>query len=359
MFYPFWSLPMFEFAKKLIQRKKPETRRPEALHPEARRPEALREGGDSGLTVSCHHLPPDAEAIVRDWFAGRITTFTLSGDRSVYIPQASAGHPQIKIKGAGMRGGAIQFGTYLKSGPVAPLFDYDGRRMEDMALGHDGAMVGGASMQQAVTEWRMTQRVQSLGYRAIPCHGYGSVFDGQHRSWFSVFGWDDTWRDSVKPPMGTVDTYRDLSLQASEITLALARDHGIVGFLWLIRDADGTPMLKDLHPFRQMDPMNMSQVSWVMQVCHALHITAINTRILSKAWFGDDAPKEAPLWLFSSVCPDVTLADWDQLRFSVVAKYMINSHPEFSTEALLDLLEANPITARLMALCPPEFAPVR
>lgn len=335
---------MSEVDKKLTQRTQPQTFRP---------------GGDQGLVVSCHHLSAEVEAIVRDWFAGRITTFKPSGDRSVYIAQAGGGYPQIKIKGAGMRGGAIQFGTYLNSGPVSPLFDYDGRRMEDLAVGHDGAFVGGASMQQAVTEWRVTQLVQALGYRAMPCLGYGSVFDGQHRSWFSVFGWDDTWRDSPKPPMGSLEIFRDLSLQSGEITIKLARDHGLVGFSWLIRDAEGTAMLKDLHPFRRLDPVNISQVSWVMQVCHALHITAINTRILSKAWFGEDAPEEAPLWLFASLYPDVTLQDWDRLRFSVVAKYMINPHPEFSTEALLDLLESNPITARLMAVCPPEFVPVR
>ena len=280
-------------------------------------------------------------------------------ERSVYIPIRGDGHPQIKIKGAGLNGRAIQFGNYLTAGPVSPLFDYDGRMMEDVALGHDGAFVGGASMQQAVTELRVTELVQELGYAVVPCIGYGSVFDGQHRSWFSVFGWNDRWVDARRPPIGTVESFRELSLRASEIALELAIEHRLVGFFWMIRDEEGKPLLKDLHPIRRIDPVNMSQLSWVMQVYHALHIGAINTRILVNTWFGKDAPPEAPLWLLWPFCPEATLEDWDRLRFSVVAKYMTKPHPNFSTEALLNFLEGNPISAHLMALCPPEYVPVR
>lgn len=335
---------MDEFAKKLTQSVPPTT---------------PRQGGDPDLVVTCYHMPADVEVIARDWFAGRITDFQPSGDRSVMISQAGDGYPQIKIKGAGLRGGAVQFGTYLDAGPVSPLFDYDGRRMEDVAAGHDGAFVGGASMQQAVTEWRVTHLVEEMGYRAVPCLGYGSVFDGQHRSWFSVFGWHDGWLATAQPPMGTIKVFEDLALISGEVTFRLAKEHRLAGYSWLIRDADGTPILKDLHPFRRLDPVNMSQVSWVMQTYHALHITAINTKIIGQNWFGKAASEHAPLRLFLPICPEATLEDWDRLRFSVVAKYMSNPHPDFSTEALLDLLEGNPISARLMALCPAEFAPVR
>ena len=47
--------------------------------------------------------------------------------------------------------------------------------MEDVASGHDNAYVGGASFQQAATEYRMTQRLASLGYRVVPCLGFGKV----------------------------------------------------------------------------------------------------------------------------------------------------------------------------------------
>lgn len=335
---------MLKIARKLIRRRRRKKPRPEPPR---------------DLTVTSSHLPPDVDAIVRDWFAGRITDYTRSGERSALVHKAAAGHPGIKIKGAGLNGGPIRFGVYRKTGPVAPLFDYDGRRMEDVALGHDGAFAGGASMQQAVTEWRVTRHLQELGISVLPCLGYGSVFDGQHRSWFSVFGWNSDWQGKLNPPKDTIATLREMSHMVSETLLRLAVDHRLAGFAWAIRDADGVPMLKDLHPFRKLDPMNMSQVSWVMQVYYAFHILAVSNRSIFKGRFGEETPDEVPVWMFNAFCPEATVEDWDRLRFSVVTDYIINAHPDFSTEALLDLLEGNPISARLMEHCPPEFARVR
>ena len=61
------------------------------------------------------------------------------------------------------------------SGPKAKLFDFDGRMMEDVASGHDNAYVGGATFQQAVIEYRVTQLLASLGYPVVPCLGFGRV----------------------------------------------------------------------------------------------------------------------------------------------------------------------------------------
>jgi hypothetical protein len=47
--------------------------------------------------------------------------------------------------------------------------------MEDLASGHDNAYAGGASFQQAAVEYHMTQRLASLGYRVVPCLGFGKV----------------------------------------------------------------------------------------------------------------------------------------------------------------------------------------
>jgi hypothetical protein len=58
---------------------------------------------------------------------------------------------------------------------MAPVFDYDGRMMEDLASGHNNAYAGGASFQQAAVEYRMTQRLASLGYRVVPCLGFGKA----------------------------------------------------------------------------------------------------------------------------------------------------------------------------------------
>ena len=311
------------------------------------------------IEVTHCHLPEDVARIASDWFAGRIETFSILGERSVVIPVPGQPCRLIKIKGAGLNGGGIDFGTYLSRGPVAPLFDFDGRRMVDVATGHDGAFVGGCSHQQAVIEWAMTRKVAALGYRAMPCPGYGSVFDGTHRSWFSVFEMDADWILSARPPQGTIDDYRVLALRMGEITLDLAVRHGLIGFAWLIRDSAGGTILKDLHPFRQADPLNMSRQAWVMQTIYALHINAINSRILCDAWYGGDSDPEAPLWLFRAACPAATLEDWDDLRFRVVAPYMLRPLNDFHPERLADLIDANPIAASLTALCPPGYAPLR
>ena len=73
------------------------------------------------------------------------------------------------------------------TGPKAPLFDFDGRMMEDVASGHDNAYVGGATFQQAVIEYRVTQLLASLGYPVVPCLGYGRVERSGLSSWCSVF----------------------------------------------------------------------------------------------------------------------------------------------------------------------------
>lgn len=324
------------------------------------RPDApIAPQGDPSLTIDCRHLPEGVEALVRDWFAGSIRDFELSGARSVLIPFENNGCTHIKIKGAGFNGGGVQFGRLRQSGPDAPLFDYDGRRMVDVALGHDGAYFGGASMQQAVTEWRVSRFVDDLGMPVVPCVGYGSLFNGTHRSWFSVYQWKSDWIDVHASPTSTVDDYKDLGFNSGMAALDLALNHNLVGFLSALRDPGGTYVLKDLHPFRRIDPFNYSQLSWVMQVYHGLHVIAINTHMLVSNRFGEDAAVDAgvsPIWSF---LPDATRADWDRLRFSLVAGYMNKDPVEFSTIALLRLLEENPISAKLLEICPPEFARVR
>ncbi|APE43915.1 hypothetical protein BOO69_11220 [Sulfitobacter alexandrii] len=305
--------------------------------------------------VQCREMPEDVGELCQKWFSGRISQFEQTGERSIYIPYEFQRFDRIKIKGAGLNGSAIQFGTYLERGPVAPLFDFDGRAMMDVASGHDGAYVGGSSMQQAVTEYRMSHLLTKLGFSTVPCLGYGQVHQNGHSSWFTVYGWRTSWIDSVKPPQGDVQTYRAMTIRNSEIALELARKHRLIGNFWMVRNEDGDYLLKDLHLFRRADPLNMSQVSWVMQTYFALHITAISTRLLCQKWHDEDVAQEAPLWMIWPFCPEATLEDWDLLRFRVVAKYMLQSHPAFDPEQLCDLLRSNPITARIMDLCPTEF----
>ena len=303
----------------------------------------------------CYEMREDIAELCQRWFRGQVSDFRRTGERSIYLTYQGQGFDALKIKGAGLNGAGIQFGTYLERGPVAPVFDYDGRAMMDIASSHDGAFVGGASFQQAITEYRMSQLLPKLGYATMPCLGYGRISKDGHTSWFTVFGSKTSWIDSVKPPLASAETYRAMTMKNSEIALELARTHGLIGYFWMLRDARGHYLLKDLHPFRRADPLNMSQISWVMQTYFALHITAINTRILCQNWHDEDTATQAPMWMIWPFCPDATVEDWDLLRFRIVAKYMLQQHPEFNPETLQDLLRSNPITERLLQLCPAEF----
>jgi hypothetical protein len=71
--------------------------------------------------------------------------------------------------------------------------------MEDVASGHDNAYVGGASFQQATTEYRVTQLLASLGYPVVPCLGFGKVEQAGLASWFSVLELQSDWA-SIRPP---------------------------------------------------------------------------------------------------------------------------------------------------------------
>src|SRR6516225_4968636 len=98
---------------------------------------------ESSLTF--WHTSPAVEAVVGEWFANYALPRKLDGDRSVRIPHPDYEGLELKIKGAGYRGGAILFGKFHQSQLKAPLFDFEGRMMEDVASGHDSAFVGGAS----------------------------------------------------------------------------------------------------------------------------------------------------------------------------------------------------------------------
>ncbi|MGE3529569.1 MAG: hypothetical protein AB7G54_09080, partial [Methyloceanibacter sp.] len=137
--------------------------------------------------IELRHLDGAVAERVRAFFAGEISNFKKDQGRSVLIAHPAKEGIEIKIKGAGLYGRGIQFGTRRKTGPKAVLFDYDGRMMDDVASGHDNAYVGGASFQQVATEYRMTQRLAALGYKVVPCLGLGRVEKDGLSSWFSVF----------------------------------------------------------------------------------------------------------------------------------------------------------------------------
>src|SRR5712671_4560392 len=121
-----------------------------------------------------HATGPVAER-VRRWFETTRRVGKPDGSRSIRLPHPEKRGFDIKIKGAGLLGGQIRFGRFLRAGPLAPLFDFDGRLMADVASGHDNAYLGGASFQQAATEFAVSRTLAGLGHAVVPCLGYGRV----------------------------------------------------------------------------------------------------------------------------------------------------------------------------------------
>ena len=311
-------------------------------------------------SIESRHVPEACQAAVRDWFAGRLAAAKVDGTRSIHLPHPDGGERMLKVKGAGFAGGPIQFGVYHSTGPKATQFDFDGRMMDDVASGWDGAFEGGASLQQVVTEYNMAQRLTALGYAVIPCLGYGRAIKGGLSSWFAVFDHEPGLRtdaDMMYPGIG-IEEWKHLNTVIGELMFTLAVKHDLIGHCWYQGAEDGRLLIRDLHPFRYADPMNMSQVSWVMQLFYAMHIRGNAPRLLGLKRNDPLEPRDLHVWQYRAFCPDVRLEDHDELRQELVAPYMLAPPPDFAFDRLVSLLKRNRITAALMEACPAKFARV-
>jgi len=307
-------------------------------------------------SIDFRHVPTEMQAPVRDWYAGRIEALALDGTRSVHLPHPAGDGRVLKLKGAGFAGGPVQFGVHLNAGPKAPSFDFEGRMMDDIASGHDGAFKGGASFQQAATEYRVSQRLNELGYDVVPCVGYGSIEKDGITSWFSLFEHPPGLSGDMIYPAVPLDVWIELNREIGDLMFELAVRHDLIGYCWYSQTPDGRRFIRDLHPYRFADPYTMSQVSWVMQLFYAMHIRGNAQRLRAPKWNEPDMPADLHVWQYRAFCPDVRLEDHDELRLELVAPYMMRPPERFSYESLVALLKRNRISAALMDACPAKFA---
>lgn len=308
------------------------------------------------VEVRSNHLSPAVAGVVSAWFRGEIDVFELSGDRSVVIVHPEAPGKRIKIKGAGLHGKPLGFNQRHASGLKAPRFDFDGRMMEDVAAGHDNSWFGGASFQQVTVEYAVSRQLNALGYPTVPCLGHGRVTRGGRASWFSVFELDPAWRSMTRPDF-SIDAYMAQTTLYGAQVLELASKHSLIGYYWYVGDPAGGPLLiKDVHPFYRADAINMSRLSWAMQVLFAIHIVALTTILLPRIADAPDKPADAQALPFRSFCPGATREDHEALRWTVIGPYMLGSPKDFDPRRLEGVLKANPITAALLERCPPEYA---
>lgn len=302
----------------------------------------------SQLLIEVHHASPHVEQRVRKWFADRPKLVLLDGSRAIRLPHPEKQGKVLKIKGAGFMGGAVRFGVQHRAGPLSPTFDFDGRRMEDIASGHNNAYLGGASFQQAAVEYATSQTLSNLGYSVVPCIGYGRVQLDDQVAWFSLFEYEKDWKN--------VEEYLEANIENGRLLIELAVKHNLIGYFWFVQAPGGPWLLKDLHPFREASPLNMSQISWTLQV-----ITALYVRCEACKYFGtgldisvdSDELAATPL---KSILPNVSAKDYLDIKLNIVKPYIKSLPTTFSSERLYATLYNSRIARALLEACPETYA---
>lgn len=304
---------------------------------------------------------PDAVARrVRAWF-GRTTDGRrlgiLDGSRSVLLPHPEKRDRLLKIKGAGLLGGGIRFGRHQSTGPMAVTFDFDGRMMEDIASGHDNAQLGGASFQQASTEYLVSRLLQSEGHDVVPCLGYGRLETEDGLSWFSIFEWQRDWSGIGIAADFPAEQYLATNVALTSHLLQIAIRHDLVGYFGYVRDPNGKLIIKDLHPFRRLDPVNHSQLSWTLELLQVLWVRSSACRFFAKAGGVDLPEDELAAIPFRALVPDADAADYRAFETTIVQPWL-HRRPDaaFSSAELFDALMSVRVSAAVLAACPPRFA---
>ncbi|TGP21953.1 MULTISPECIES: hypothetical protein [unclassified Mesorhizobium] len=305
------------------------------------------------VDVEVRHASPAVERRVKAWFLSQFKGAAADGNRSIHLPHPERPGYALKIKGAGYNAGPIRFGTYSRTGPAALAFDFEGRAASDVASGHDNAYLGGASFQQAVTEYNVSRLLADRGVAVVPCLGYGRVATKDHTAWFSLFDWHRGWSSISVAEAGSVQAYLESAARLAGEMLRLAIEHELIGYCGLVRAAEGQYLLKDLHPFRRADPITMSQLSWVMQVIFALNIRCRATQLFTAA--AQDAPADAISRSLRAVLPDASQADYEALRARIVKPYMTLPLQSFDPRALFQALRDTRVGGALLELCPSRY----
>jgi len=306
--------------------------------------------------IEIRHASDAVAKRVLAWFGSDGRAGAVDGSRSVHLPHPERKGFTLKIKGAGYRGGTIRFGTLCRKGPDALAFDFDGRAVADVASGHDNAFLGAASFQQAATEFSVTRCLERLGVPVVPCLGYGRIDTDEHSAWFSLFDWHRDWSSSSISSNGPLTDYLHANHRLTEAMLRLAVEHDLVGYCGLVLTQSGTYLLKDLHPFRQTDPITASQLSWVMQVLFALNIRCQAIQYFPVAAGRNDAPADVVVHALKPLLADAALEDYEAMRARIIKPYMRRPSESFNPRALVNALRETRVGSALLELCPAKYA---
>jgi hypothetical protein len=297
------------------------------------------------------HASPEVQTVVREWFETRALPRKLDGDRSVRVAHPDYEGMELKIKGAGFRGGPIGYGEFHRSRLKAPIFDFDGRMMEDVASGHDNSLLGAASFQQTITEYRMSLFLQRIRVPHILCTAYGKLETESGTTWFSLHDWDPR-LVRVDPYRTTPQEFASSLVRVGKQLLDLALCYNMIGNFAYAKIGDEYFLL-DLHFFKQLDPFNTSQISWAMHILFNLHIVALD--VMSYSQIAPQFPSDVQAYPFRCVLADASREDHEDLRSTIIIPYMLDRPKEFSMRRLCAALSRNRISRAILETCPREF----
>lgn len=300
------------------------------------------------MKIEIYHASDAVRRRVHAWFSTPTKIAVRDGSRSIILPHPERRDSVLKIKGAGLNGEHIRFGVKHRMGPAASTFDFDGRRVEDIASGHNAADLGAASFQQAAVEYAISQRLHDLGYALVPCIGYGRLSHGEHVTWFSLFELDKSW----KP----VKEYEAANIENTRLLLELAIKYSLIGHFWFLQAPGGELRLKDLHPFRYADPINMSQLSWTLQVIDALYTRCQASRHFAPPHLSERGPTELGAIPLRGLLDDARGTDYLALKERIVMPFVRSQPSDFSPAKLFDSLSGTRVGRALLDLCPEHFA---
>ena len=232
--------------------------------------------GDAAVTL---HLASDTKYDkqkvidgVCDWFGSRQGKYELHGERSVHLEYDD--HHFLKIKGAGYVGGPV-LNRYHRTGPVYPRFDFEGKKMVDISMGHDGSLEGGMNFCQAYNEFAHAGRLMAVGERIIPSLGWGKLeYTNGVTSWFTLHLNPRRFLRTLKGPLQI-----ELMTETARKIVRLNLDHGFGGFVSVLRDLDDNQnYLIDFHAQRYYGPDEASAITMTMIASWSciVHIAAIN-----------------------------------------------------------------------------------
>lgn len=134
-------------------------------------------------------LDPADQRTIAAYMLGTYDGPTIrSQDRSMHLPSVGGGRDfdGLKIKGAGFRGGRVDFSRRHPIAYPLPRYDHDGNCTLDVAKDFDRAWSGGMSRQQAENEFRIARHLTEREFDTFAPLAWGMLEQGGSESWFCV-----------------------------------------------------------------------------------------------------------------------------------------------------------------------------